>query len=450
MSKIRAFLSRFRVLLPEKQSLLGGSAISFGFIVAGYGLKYLFALFVTRNYGASSMGAFSIAFTVILIAVSIGRMGVDQTLLRYVSGYVKTKDVDQIFPVVRIGYRIAIFSGITLSLILFYCSDWLASSVFHIRAMSDTFRWSSAAILPFVIIWLNSESLRAVEHFRPYLFLQYLSIFLLACLGLLVLGPFSPGIYLKPIMAFVSGVFATAVISLLLLKKFVLDKYPSVKTKPEVSTGHFLRTSYPMMIAGSIVLLMGWIDVLMLGMFRPVSEVGVYSIVMKVATLGVMPAWAVNTIVVPKIAQLFQSGDRSGLRHFLMKSTRLFVWVSFPGFLVLMIAGIPILRMFGPEFPSGITALRILLVAQFIPALTGSIGNILKMTDLQDNLQQYMLAAVIMNVGLNLLLIPRFGIEGAAIASVVATILWNLMSVRKFWKKFGYSTLISPWRLENR
>ena len=86
----------------------------------------------------------------------------------------------------------------------------------------------------------------------------------------------------------------------------------------------------------------------------------------------------------------------------------------------------------------------IIAVAQFFSALTGPVGNILQMTGRQKVYQNMAIAFTIGHVGLNILLVPRFGINGAAIAGFITIVSRNAFSVWYIKKSYGFLRLYIP------
>ena len=100
-----------------------------------------------------------------------------------------------------------------------------------------------------------------------------------------------------------------------------------------------------------------------------------------------------------------------------------------------------ILRLFGEQFILGSLCLNILIAGQLINVLCGSVGYILNMTEYQNIFKWIIVFTVIMNVVLNIVLIPLYGIFGAAVASMISLILWNMISCIYIYKKFNISTI---------
>jgi len=182
----------------------------------------------------------------------------------------------------------------------------------------------------------------------------------------------------------------------------------------------------------------------MIGMFRTETEVGVYNVTLKVAMLTSVGLFAINSIAAPKFAEFYGKEDMKGLAKIAQQSTKLIFWSSFPILLILFIFPSFILGIFGGEFKVGVFALIILALGQFVNSISGSVGYILQMTGKHKVFQNIILAATIINIVLNVFLIPVYGINGAAFASMVSLMFWNLTSVVYIRKNLNIMTLYIP------
>ncbi len=81
------------------------------------------------------------------------------------------------------------------------------------------------------------------------------------------------------------------------------------------------------------------------------------------------------------------------------------------------------------------------MIGQFINILCGSVGYILLMTDKQNVFKNIMILATFLNIAMNIILIPLYGINGAAIASSISLILWNVISFVYIYRKYNISTI---------
>jgi O-antigen/teichoic acid export membrane protein len=111
------------------------------------------------------------------------------------------------------------------------------------------------------------------------------------------------------------------------------------------------------------------------------------------------------------------------------------VFFVFPEFL---------LGLFGDEFKVGVKAFVFLSFGKLISSLSGSVGNILQMTGKQVIFMNVLFVGAIVNVLLNFFLIPKFGINGAALASMISLSIWNLIMVYFVKRELGFYTFYIP------
>jgi O-antigen/teichoic acid export membrane protein len=184
-----------------------------------------------------------------------------------------------------------------------------------------------------------------------------------------------------------------------------------------------------------------WSDILVMGMFRPAAEVGIYAIASRLATGVSMPTDSLGASLAPSFSSLTGRGDTEGLRRLFHTSTRwIFLLSSFAG-LGLVLAGHPILGIFGHEFQVGYAALCLLAGGQMVTALFGANGTLITMTGHpRVNLANSIVLGV-GNLGLNLLLVPRYGPLGAASAAAISWAVVNTTRAVEIW----FILKIGPW-----
>ncbi|NUO09147.1 MAG: flippase [Candidatus Brocadia sp.] len=406
--------------------LLKGSSIAFIMRIIGMIFSYIFTLVITRNFGADAMGVFALSFTALSIFSIIGRLGVDTALLRFVAEYSAQDRWDLVKEIYIKSMKIVIPFCLILSLVLYILSPYMAKYIFHKEYLSPYFRIISFAVLPMVLILINSNALRALKKIKESSFFQNISNFLFASIILVALVFFTNQLYI-PIVSYVIALFLGAIVSQISWQKNA--KLGPVAYKKTTKLKTVLYVSLPMLLSSSMFFIMHWIDTIMLGILKTEAEVGVYNIVLKVATLTNITLVAINTIAAPKFAEFYSKGDMAGLGKTTRQSTKLIFWTSFPTLIVIFLFPSLILGIFGEEFRAGIYALLFLTFGQFINSISGSVALILQMTGKQKVFQNIMLIATVINVILNAILIPRYGIDGAAFASMISVIFWNLASV---------------------
>jgi O-antigen/teichoic acid export membrane protein len=169
-----------------------------------------------------------------------------------------------------------------------------------------------------------------------------------------------------------------------------------------------------------------WTDVLMLSWLSTAADVGIYRVALSIAMLGTLPVMALTTAMNPRAAALVHAGELARLDHLLKVGTRTLLVLLGPCFLLLALLPELLLGLFDPVYERGAAALLALVAGQAIYVLTGPTSSLLAMggyarVNLANNL-----LAVALNVALNVTLIPRMGVLGAAVASLVAQVAWGL------------------------
>ncbi len=439
------FFSFFEILSgklkkdKDFKELIRGSAIYFVVKLLGIFVSYLFTLFVTRYYGASVWGLFALSLTVLQITSVIGRFGLDIALLRFIAEY---KSQGR-YGLAKLVYKKAVLFVFLLSLLLalglYILAPIISKDIFNKTNLIDFIK-NVAVILPaFTLLYLNTESLRALKKIGLYVVNQNVFPFSIALVFLLfITWLLNKNIYNVPI-SYLVAIYISCFLSFVFLyrefKKF------SNGSKEKISLIKLLSISFPMLMANSLTLIMAWTDIIMLGIFRSEFEVGIYSVASKLSLLTSFTLAAINSIAAPKFAEFWGKGDIKGLAKTAQQATKLILISSLPILLMFSLFPNTILSIFGEGFSKASGALIILTLGQFINAAAGSVGNILLMTGRQKIFQNFLLIGIVINIVLNLILIPHLGIIGAAMATAISLAFWNIAALIYIRKVYGFWTI---------
>ena len=183
-------------------------------------------------------------------------------------------------------------------------------------------------------------------------------------------------------------------------------------------------------LAGSagLVQLNGYIDMLLLGNFVPPTDLGHYRAALQVAMLASFGYVALNMLAGQRFARMRKQADTGGMAATATWLARLGLATALPLPLILLAFGEQVFAfLFGPDF--AVSALPALIVASGLTfsAAIGMARTLLVMHHFEFLVMRTTLAALALNVVLCLILIPRFGIVGAASANFAATCSWNLL-----------------------
>jgi O-antigen/teichoic acid export membrane protein len=182
-----------------------------------------------------------------------------------------------------------------------------------------------------------------------------------------------------------------------------------------------------------------------MGVWGSVEDVALFAVAQRTAMLIGFALFAVNASAGPKFAALYSQGDMAGLERIALWSVRLILLVAVPSLIFMMVFPQWLMGLFGPQFRAASTALMILAVGQFIGTAVGSVGSLLSMTGHERQLRWNVFIGAVLGVGLGVLLIPGYGLIGAAIATSVAVASKNLLCVYQVNRLLGFNTL-AIWR----
>ena len=166
------------------------------------------------------------------------------------------------------------------------------------------------------------------------------------------------------------------------------------------------------------------------------EEVGIYSVAFKISALASFLPVAISMVSAPKFSELHWDGRKEELRQIVHINSAAMFWAAIPLGIVIASTSSVLLGIFGEEFRSGQTSLYMILFGQCLNAACGFVGSFLNMTGHHKMYRNIIVVSVLVNVVLNYLWIPRYGVSGAAAASVVATLIWNVAGVIHVWRHF--------------
>jgi O-antigen/teichoic acid export membrane protein len=222
------------------------------------------------------------------------------------------------------------------------------------------------------------------------------------------------------------------------------------QAKPTIVWRTRFLTALPFMLISAMYVVNARTSLLMLGALGAPTDAGLYQVASRGADFIAMVLLAVNTAFAPTLARLYAQGKQRQLEHAVARSTRTITLVSLPIALAFIVFGQFFLAIFGPEFAPARTTLIILSIGQLINAATGTVAMLLNMTGHERDTARVVGISAAVNVLLNLLLIPRFGLTGAAFATALGTLCWNVLLSYFVYKRLGFYSVLGVFTLRKR
>jgi len=395
-----------------------------------------FSLFLTHNYDPKIIGQYDFIRMVLLVLSSICVLGTDQSIL-YFTGILKSTNETQKLKAIYKKIVVLIFMLCLLVLIVFFSIGPNRIAVFFND--KSTYLLMAKAIIAlffYSVTLFNTETIRALDKiYMAELFrntFKYVSVII----GAVVLFYYHQETYL--VDTFLIGFLALSIITtIIIFKLFKKQKDDSILLNDTNSFSYsfIAHKSYPMAISNLAIFLMMTFDVVFLKKFKGDETVAYYAVAMKLVSILFMINNSVYISVSLKIAQLYTDKNRTELLKALKHSARIIVLLTVPVVLFVCLFSENILYFFGENYTQGKQALLILMMGQLMASFFGVSAIYLNMTGRQGIFQIVLIFAVLVNLILNIILIPIYSLTGAAIAFVSSLLFWNIVTAIIIYKK---------------
>ena len=389
-------------------------------------------LLITHHYGPEVFGRYSIVLTVLNLITIIFTFGFPSALVSLLTNK-EHFDIRLKTDFFRSILKVNFFAGLFLSLGLYFLGPLLASYFFKDPELNSFFQIAGLFFFPLMFHEVLLRYFRGRSMFNQYNGFLFLWPPLFFIIFFYILAWFYEG-QERTILAF--GI-SISIIFLMELTSISSFRNSSAK---KFNLNKLIKLSLPMMMSNAVLFLLNCTDVFMLGYFRPMREVGVYNVAFKIASLGLLAIIVFNVIIAPQIALYHQQNQKDKLKKYVQGATRLIALCTLPLVLGIILFNDALLNLFGPEFLEGRTALVMLSSGVLINALSGNVDQILNMTDQQVIMRNVSFVCIFLNVILNFIFIPAYGINGAAMASLITTAVLNISSIYLIKKKLGFYT----------
>jgi len=407
--------------------------------IIGMLLFFSLTLFLTNYFDATLVGQYDFSRALLIFLGGVCVFGMHQSVIYY-SGYLKAHNsLSYLKKVYKKMVVIVLAIAILFFVIGIFIKPEFINELFN-KEVAKLVTYSVFALFFYGITLLNIDVFRAInkiyisEFYRNVL--RY-TLFFGAILGLYFTD--NPQFLVE---AFLLNFVFLGVLSTLYLF-YYFSKIKLTETSVEISFKNIVNRSGPMAISAITYLLMQSVDVILLSKYTSFDRVAFYSVAIKLTTIISIVLASVNTVYAPSFSEWYNLKDFESLKNGIKKSTRLIFLLTFPAIIIVFLFSKFILGLFGTEYIVAQNSLWVLLVGQAVNALCGSVGVYMNMTGKQIVFQRILIAAFVINIILNLVLIPRYDILGAAIATTISTIFWNILTTLYIYKKDKITTFLT-------
>jgi O-antigen/teichoic acid export membrane protein len=416
----------------EFSELLKGSSSALIMRISGYILGYILTFFIAKKFGATVLGNYIFAVLICNFLSLFSSFGIDTAVLAHISNYAGQGENRLTKTLVFRAYVISLISGIIFTALIYVLSNQFSILIKN-SEIAFYLRILSFSIIPLGLIKINAQILRSKNNISGFVFFNDIIIYLLVLLLLLIaIVIFKFSEYLIPI-SYTLGMLLSFLFSVFAIKKYIIGS--SFKDEEKISFSSLVRYSFPVLISDILRFIKIWIGAFLLGVFLGQKEVGIFSISLKLASVAGIFSYAISSSVMPKFGEYFGKKDFHSIQRLLNFSGKLIFWISFPVIILIIIFSFPVLNLLGKDFHLGFPALLILSAAQVIEVISGTANYLLQMVYKQKVYFVIITISTIFLIVLSLILIPVWGVNGAAIAysfGMFLQVLLLLIYIRKY------------------
>ncbi len=437
----------------ELSSLARGGSWNLLGSAGGAVLSMALVVVVASGLGAAGGGALFEVIALFNIAVVVATLGADTGLLRVVASSPADRRREQVARSLAVGLIPVGVLGATLGLVGFLSAGFIGRHLggdSHADVVSDMVQ----GLAPFVPLGaLGAALLGATRGFGtmvPTVFAERLgrpAIQLLAVAVAVAGGAAS---------VTVAAVWAVGVVVSAEFAAWALGRQWELRT-PVIEPIHssapstrdvarsFWGFTLPRALAAMCRVGVLWLDVLLVGVMVSSSAAAIYTVATRLLQVGFLAVEAIGQAVEPMFSRAVAEGSTARIRSLYEVSTGWLVALTWPLFLTLWVFAPTLLGWFGDEYVGAARVVAILAVSALVGSGCGSVDVLLVMAGKSMWSFRNAVVAFGLNIGLNLALIPVWGLEGAAVAWAVSRVVGNLLPLAQIRRLLGIHPFGRGW-----
>jgi len=381
-------------------------------------VHFILRIVLGRELGPEGLGIYTLSYTIYLFGIQFAAFGIGSALTKYIAEFIE--DQLTVRKYVSSGMIGSIIIGTLMGVVIFLLAPYIAINFFKIPELEGLLRLT-ALCYPFISI--QKAVLGTLNGFRKmHLFallniVQNLTVVISSLILVLI---FRMGI-LGAVIGYVAPTILVGILCPFFIREYFEFDFSLLDIPAFRATTIF---GFYVVLANSIGYLNTQINSILIGYYLNPEEVGIFAVAILFAQILTLIPSAVQTVTTPVMATLFGKGDLTTLENVFYSTLKKSFYISVGIALIIAIFGQYLITiLFGKEFLSAYVPLLILLIGYCVGASFGAVGTVLSCIGKVHIIFRISAVFLLLNIALNILLIPPFGIIGAAIATSITLIL---------------------------
>ena len=405
------------------KKIVGQSAVYFIGTVIAVVIGFFFKVYLSRMLGADALGIYSLGLTAIGVLGIFLSLGYGNGLIRFISKYKATDSKNRLISYIGNTLVINLCIVVPLSVCFYLFPEIIASKLLNTPSLEEYIPLFGLMMIINSFLVLAEQIIRGLQEVKKSTLINTF-LRLPFKIGFVVLF-FSWGWGLEAyIIAELLGSLLALVLLVILIKR-LLPILTTYRLKGISFVDEEKKYSLNLLITNSVIALGRHGDKIVLVYFLSTFELGIYSVVLTIATFIPLVLTSVNSIFSPIISQLHSQNKLDDLAHYFQLSGRYVFTLSFPLMVFIFIYSKPIMSVFGSDFIQGSGLLLFIIIGQFINVSMGSVGLMLQMCGLEKPLRNISIMTSFISFALYFILINEWGLVGLGLVYALNMLMFN-------------------------
>lgn len=407
-------------------------------------LRFISGVIIARFYGAEVSGWLTNLMTFMAVFLILGNFGLKDAMLKLIPEYREKYNIRTAWHIYTKSVQLIMFFWVICLLVMYLLAPIQAKG-WGVDNLTIYFQIGGIFLIFLLMAEFNNFVLRSILQIKSANYNNVITlvsrVLLITLLTLFMFRRDNP-----LILQFASGCFLAWLFSQISIHKHFFRPSRGQELLTNVSYRTILAIAFPMLLTYLGFFITNFADAYMLPFYTSTEMVGIYKTCANVSSIAAMGLVAMNTTIQPKISQLFYQGKQEEVMKLCVKFARLIFLMNIPIFAMIIFGSrLMIWLAYGEEFVPGALALSILAVGQIFNVGCGPVAQLLNVTGHHKQFRNISLTGAFVNLILIFILIPLWGIEGAAVANAISMAVWNITGTFYIRRKFGYYIAYVPF-----
>ncbi|MBI4303188.1 MAG: oligosaccharide flippase family protein [Chloroflexi bacterium] len=413
---------------------------SFNFVATAsdIAINFVVGIVLARGLGTGQYGLYSFLFWFLGLTVIVSRLGLGETAKRFIAEGVGQQDKSMQRSLVQWTLITGIVFTLLISLVVFTFSRFWATVFSH---PNDQVYFVLLAIMlaPYA---LNLTMISIFAGFQKYEYGAYLTLSTNPLRAVLITAAMFLNFGVREVfLIHMSTSFLGVLVGLFLLNRIIpLRELVSVKPIESATMKRVIKYALVMTgVMGVNYVLWQQVEVLFLGLYAPLEQVGFYTLASKIPFTSIMLIPSVlGGVLLPAISEQFGKGDTYRLRRIYQTAARYLMMLALPLAAVGIALARPLVQvLYGTDYAPVVGLMQILFIPFAMRGIADAAVSVIYGIEKPSFILKTGVVLVSLNIGLSLWLIPRYGAIGAAIASSAPRLLLMPLYARFASHKIG-------------